>query len=145
MNTEQRITYSVAFKKVIDLVTAEVVEFETQDIVAEVIELTDAFYEALAVKQGLDATVDTGKSSRKSKRSSGKRDSNRSGSTKKQSSGPKDPNADASDAQIRFLKKLLDENNEEYDNDGFDLDGEEYFFDEFTMGSIQEPIEALKS
>ena len=147
MNTEQRIAYSVAFKGVVDYVTAGEVEFETQDIVAETIELTDAFYEAIAAKTGLDE--DEGKvakkSSRKSKRGSGKRDSSRSGSTKKKSSGPKDPNADASDAQVNFLKKLCRENDVDYDDDGFELDGEEYFFDEFTMGSIQEPIEALKS
>ncbi|KKL99552.1 hypothetical protein LCGC14_1813350, partial [marine sediment metagenome] len=83
-------------------------------------------------------------SSRKRTRTSAKRDSNRSGSTnRKKSTGPKDPNADATPAQIKFLKKLLTENDIDYDS-GFDLDNEEYFFDEFTMGSIQKPIEALK-
>ena len=150
MNTEQRITYAVAFKAVIDLVVGEEVEFETGDVVAETIELTDAFYEALALRTGLDEAEEAAPkartSSRKSKRGSGKRDSSRSGSTeKKKSSGPKDPNADASAAQIGFLKKLLSENDVVFDSDGFDLEGEEYFFDEFTMGSIQEPIEELKS
>ena len=145
INTEQRITYSVGFKAVIDLVTSGEVAFETNDIVAETIELSDAFYEALAVRLGLAPLEDdTGKSSRKRTRTSARRDSNRSGSTeKKKSTGPKDPNADATPAQIKFLKKLLGENNIDYDN-GFDLDNEEYFFDEFTMGSIQKPIEALK-
>ena len=147
MNTEQRITYSVGFKAVIALVNAGEVEFETGDIVAETIELADAFYEALAVRQGLDE--DAPKASRKSAKkrsgSSGKRDSSRGSSTeKKKSSGPKDPNADASPAQIKFLKKLCRENDVDYDDEGFDLDGNEYFFDEFTMGSIQEPIESLK-
>ncbi len=143
MNTEQRITYSVGFKAVIDLVAAGLVEFETTDIVAEVIELSDAFFEALAVKQGLDGTVGTGKASapRKRTRTSGSRDSARSGST--DSKGPKDPNADASKAQIGFLKKLLGEADIGFDN-GFDLNGVEYFFDEFTMGSIQAPLEFLK-
>ena len=147
MNTEQRITYSVGFKAVVELVCAGEVEFETSDIVAETIDLADAFYEALATRQGLDedAPKASRKSSPKRSRTSGKRDSARGDSTKKKSSGPKDPNADASPAQIKFLKKLLSEDNVDYDNDGFDLDGEEYFFDEFTMGTIQEPIEALKS
>ena len=148
MNTEQRISYAVAFKAVIDLVCAEYAEFETDDVVAEVIELTDAFYEAIATKTGLGDDEPAPKASRKSssKRSktSGKRDSGRGGSTKKESKGPKDPNADASLAQIGFLKKLLREDNVSFDDEGFDLDGEEYFFDEFTMGSIQEPIEFLK-
>ena len=145
MNTEQRITYSVGFKAVINLVTSGEVEFETNDIVAETIELSDAFYEALAVRLGLAPLgADEGKSSRKRTRTSARRDSNRSGSTnRKKSTGPKDPNADATAAQIKFLKKLLGENNIDYDT-GFDLDDEEYFFDEFTMGSIQKPIEALK-
>ena len=146
MNTEQRITYSVAFKGVIALVCAGEVEFETDDIVAEVIELTDAFNEALVTRQGLeeDAPKAKRKSSSKRSGSSGKRDSSRGSSTKKKSSGPKDPNADASTAQIGFLKKLCRENDIDFDDDGFELDGTEYFFDEFTMGSIQEPIEALK-
>ena len=146
MNTEQRITYSVGFKAVIDLVTSGEVEFETNDIVAETIELSDAFYEALAVRLGLAPLgADEGKSSRKRTRTSARRDSNRSGSTdRKRSSGPKDPNADATPAQIKFLKKLLTENDIGYDDEGFNLDDEEYFFDEFTMGSIQKPIEALK-
>jgi hypothetical protein len=147
MNTEQRITYSVAFKAVIDLVGSGEVEFETSDVVAEAIELTDAFYEALAVRQGLDEDAPKATRSRKSaskpSRSSGKRDSNRRSSTKTESKGPKDPNADASPAQIGFLKKLLKENDVDFD-EGFDLDGEEYYFDEFTMGSIQVPIEYLK-
>ncbi|KKL82602.1 hypothetical protein LCGC14_1983160, partial [marine sediment metagenome] len=145
INTEQRITYSVGFKAVIDLVNSGEVEFETNDIVAETIELSDAFYEALAVRLGLAPLgADGGKSSRKRTRTSAKRDSNRSGSTdRKKSTGPKDPNADATPAQIKFLKKLLGENDIDYDY-GFDLDDEEYFFDEFTMGSIQKPIEALK-
>ena len=144
MNTEQRIGYSVAFKGVIALVVAGEVEFETDDIVAETIELADAFYEAIATKTGLEEEAPKATRSKKRTRSSGKRDSAQGGSTKKQSSGPKDPNADASAAQIGFLKKLLGENNVDYD-DGFDLDGEEYFFDEFTMGSIQTPIEFLKN
>ena len=147
MNTEQRITYSVGFKAVVDLVTSGEVEFDTDDIVAETIELSDAFYDALAVRQGLPAlgADDSGKPSRRRTRTSARRDSNRSGSTdRKKSSGPKDPNADASSAQLKFLKKLLGENDFAYDDEGFDLDGAEYFFDEFTMGSIQKPIEALK-
>ncbi len=145
INTEQRITYSVGFKAVIDLVNSGEVEFETNDIVAETIELSDAFYEALAVRLGLAPLgADEGKASRKRTRTSARRDSNRSGSTdRKKSTGPKDPNADATPAQIKFLKKLLTENDIDYDH-GFDLDNEEYFFDEFTMGSIQKPIEALK-
>ena len=59
MNLEQRIAYSVAFKGVIDLVTAEEVVFETQDIVAETIELTDAFYEAIAARTGLEEDEDS--------------------------------------------------------------------------------------
>ena len=145
MNTEQRITYSVAFKGVIELVKSGEVEFETNDVVAETIELTDAFYEALAVKQGLGESEGKAPTrSRKRTRDSGKQDSPRGGSSKK-SSGPKDPNADASPAQIGFLKKLLKENNIDFDSDGCDVDGVEYFFDEFTMGSIQEPIEFLKN
>ena len=92
-----------------------------------------------------DAPKASRKSSKKQSSSSGKRDSSRKSSTKKQSSGPKDPNADASDAQIGFLKKLCRENDIDYDNDGVEVDGEWYEFDEFTMGSIQEPIEYLKS
>ena len=150
MNTEQRITYAVAFKGVVDLVAAGEVEFETQDVVAETIELTDAFYEAIATKTGLDEAEGKAakKSSRKSSRSSGKRDSGRGGSTsskKSTSTGPKDPNADASPAQLKYLKNMLKENDFEFDYDGFELDGEEYWFDEFTMGSIQEPIEFLKA
>ncbi len=149
MNTEERIAYSVAFKGVVAFVSAGEVEFETDDIVAETIELTDAFYEAIATRTGLDEEEAAPKgrtSSRKSKRGSAKRGSSRSGSTeKKKSAGPKDPNADISDAQLGFIKKLLNENDVEYDDDGFDLDGEEYFFDEFTMGSIQVPIEILKA
>ena len=149
MNTEQRITYSVAFKAVVEYVVAGEVEFETSDIVAETIELTDAFYEALATRQGLDEDAPKASRSRKSaskpSRSSGKRDSGRGSSTKKESKGPKDPNADASPAQIGFLKKLLKEDGIDFDDEGFELDDEEYFFDEFTMGSIQGPIEELKS
>ncbi len=149
MEQAERIAYSVAFKGVIDLVCAEYTEFETDDVVAEVIELTDAFYDAIATKTGLGEDAPAPKASRKStskrSRTSDKRDSARGGSTKKESKGPKDPNADASPAQIGFLKKLLREDGVSFDDDGFDLDGEEYFFDEFTMGSIQEPIESLKS
>jgi hypothetical protein len=148
MNTEQRITYSVAFKGVIRLVTAGEVGFETNDIVAETIELSDAFYDALAIRQGLPAlgADDSGKSSKRSRRGSGRRDSSRSGSTdeKKKSIEPKDPNADASKLQLKFLKNLLDDANIEYDGEGFDLDDEEYFFDEFTKGSIQKPLDALR-
>ena len=149
METEERIGYSVAFKAVVDYVCAEEVVFETDDIVLETIELTDAFYDAIATKTGMALLADTGKapkkSSSRSRSTSVKRDSNRSGNTKKQSSGPKDPNADASPAQINFLKKLLSEDGYNVGNeDGFELNGEEYFFDEFTMGSIQVPIEALK-
>ena len=57
MNTEQRITYSVAFKGVIELVAAGIVEFETEDVVAAVIELTDAFKEALSLRLGLGDAV----------------------------------------------------------------------------------------
>ena len=146
MNMEQRIAYSVAFKAVVAYVAAGEVEFETDDIVVETIELADAFYDAIAVKTGIDeveAPKATTKSSRKRTRSSEKQDSPRSGSTKK-SAGPKDPNADASPAQIGFLKKLLKENNIDFDDEATDVDGIEYFFDEFTMGSIQAPIEFLK-
>ena len=145
MNTEQRITYSVAFKAVIDLVTNKEVEFETDDIVAETIELTDAFYEALALRTGLDDDAPkVSKRTTTSKRTSTstRRESKSTGST---SIGPKDPGADASAAQIGFLKKLLKENRVSFDDVGFELDGNEYEFDEFTMGSIQEPIESLKS
>ena len=151
MNTEERIAYSVAFKGVIALAAAGEVEFETNDIVAETIELADAFYEAIAVRTGLDEEEEAPKarkkSTKKSKRGSGKRASSRSGSTKKKKSGTtaKDPNADASAAQIGFLKKLLGENDIDFDDDGFEMDDEEYWFDEFTMGTIQDPIEELKS
>ena len=145
MNTEQRITYSVGFKGVIDLVAAGKVEFETNDVVAEVIELSDAFYEALALRQGLDgdapstpaATNTVGRFS-----TSSKPVSKSGGSTSK---GPKDPNATASPAQIGFLKKLIRENNVPADDNGFELNGNVYEYDNFTMGSIQVPIEELKS
>lgn len=143
MNTEQRITYSVAFKGVIELVAAGIVEFETEDVVAEVIELTDAFNEALSLRLGLGGEVAEAapKATRKRTRTSATQASAPSGSTDK---GPRDPRLKASPAQIGFLKKLLREGNVEFD-DGFDLDGVEYFFDEFTMGTIQTPIESLKS
>lgn len=144
MNLDSRILYQVAFKGVVELVSAGAVEPETNDIVAEVIELTDAFYDALVAKTG--GEEDEGKSSSRRSSGSSKRASTRDGSTRKSTSaGPKDPNADASPAQIKFLKKLLGENDIEFDRNGFDLDGVEYEFDEFTMGSIQVPIEALKS
>ena len=146
MNTEQRITYSVAFKGVVRLVTAGIVEFETNDIVAETIELSDAFYEALSLRQGLGetaaplaATPTAGRFS-----SSPTQASPATGSTKAASKGPKDPNAAASPAQIGFLKKLIRENNVPADSDGFELSGTVYNYGEFTMGSIQVPIEALK-
>ena len=144
MNTEQRITYSVGFKAVIELVAAGKVEFETNDVVAEVIELSDAFYEALAIRQELGenaapkaATPTAGRFS-----SSPKPVSKSTGSTSK---GPKDPNAAASPAQVGFLKKLIRENNVPSDDAGFELSGVTYEYDGFTMGSIQVPIEELKS
>ena len=145
MNTEQRIAYAVAFKGVIDLVATGRVKFETNDVVAEVIELTDAFNDAYALRTGLDmgspkAASTTGRFS-----SSPKQESKSTGSTKKESKGPKDPDAAASPAQIGFLKKLIRESNTPSDSDGFELDGVTYEFDDFTMGSIQVPIEALKS
>ena len=143
MNTEQRIAYSVAFKGVIELVAAGELEFETDDIVAEVIEVTDAFYEAIETKTGI--AEDTGKVTSKRSSSSKKRGSKSTGSTKKESSGPKDPNAAASKPQINFLKKLCRENDAEYDDDGCEVDGEWYDWDDFTMGSIQTPIEYLKN
>jgi len=144
MNTEQRITYSVGFKAVIELVAAGKVEFETNDVVAEVIELSDAFYEALAVRQELGenaapkaATTTAGRFS-----SSPKQASPSTGSTSK---GPKDPNATASPAQVGFLKKMVRENNIPSDDAGCEVDGITYNYDEFTMGSIQVPIEVLKA
>ena len=146
MEIDQRIAYSVAFKGVIALVCAGEVEFETSDVVAETIELTDAFYEAIATKTGLDE--DTGKSTSKRSGSSKKRASKSGGSTKKSSGGakPKDPDAPATKPQIGFLKKLIRENpnNAESDSDGCEVDGEWYDWDDFTMGTIQEPIEFLK-
>ncbi len=142
METDARIAYSVAFKGVIELVAAGELEFETDDIVVEVIEVTDAFYEAIATKTGLDE--DTGKATSKRSSSSKKRGSKSTGSTKKKSTGPKDPDADATKPQINFLKKLCRENDIDYDSDGVEVDGEWYEFDDFTMGSIQEPIEFLK-
>ena len=147
MNTEQRITYSVGFKAVIELVAAGKVEFETADVVAEVIELSDAFYEALAVRQGLGETAAAPlapTSTPSASRFSTPTASPASGSTKKPASKPKDPNAAASPAQIGFLKKLIGEKNVPSDANGFELDGVVYEFDNFTMGSIQTPIEALK-
>jgi len=143
MDTDNRIAYSVAFKGVIELVCAEELQFETDDIVVEVIEMTDAFYDAIVTKTGLDGG--SGKSTSKRSSSSKKRASKSTGSTKKASTGPKDPNAAASPAQINFLKKLCRENDAEYDDDGCDVDGEWYDWDDLTMGSIQVPIEALKS
>jgi hypothetical protein len=141
MDLDGRILYQVAFKGVIDLVAAGEVEFETSDIVLETIELTDAFYEALATKTGGGSE---GKSSSRRSSSSKKSASTRGGNTSRKSTGPKDPDADATPAQIKFLKKLLDDNNIDYDRNGFDLDDVEYDFNDFTMGSIQTPIEALK-
>ena len=148
MNTEQRITYSVGFKAVIELVAAGKVEFETNDVVAEVIELSDAFYEALAIRQELGSNVPSTPavtSTPAASRFSTPTASPATGSTKKPASKPKDPNAAASPAQIGFLKKLIGENNVPSDANGFELNGVVYEFAGFTMGSIQEPIEALKS
>ena len=146
MNTEQRITYSVGFKAVVELLAAGKVAFETSDVVAEVIELSDAFYEALALRQGLDApsTVAATTSTPAASRFSTPTASPATGSTKKAPASPKDPNAAASPAQIGFLKKLIGESNTPSDANGFELAGVVYEFDNFTMGSIQVPIEALK-
>ena len=148
MNTEQRITYSVAFKGVIELAAAGKVAFETTDYVAEVIELTDAFYEALAVRQELGSNVPSTPavtSTPAASRFSTPTASPATGSTKAASKGPKDPNAAASPAQVGFLKKLIRENNVPSDDAGFELSGVTYEYDGFTMGSIQVPIEELKS
>jgi len=150
MDTNETILYQVAFKGVVELVAAGTVEPETDDIVAEVIDLTDAFYEALAVKTGAgeDAAPKEKRSrtrtssSRSSTRSNG-RDSGRGGNTDDKPKGPKDPNADASDAQVNAIKKKLDKANIEYDRNGFDYDGEEIFWDELTMGSVQRFFDEL--
>ena len=147
MNTEQRITYSVGFKAVIDLVTSGNITFETDDIVAEVIEVSDAFYEALANRQQLGTvaaapSTTTPTAGRFS--SSPKQASPATGSTKKAPATPKDPNAAASVAQIGFLKKLVRENNVPSDDAGCEVNGITYNYADFTMGSIQEPIEFLK-
>ncbi len=153
MNKDQVITYAVAFKGAIRLASAGVAGFETQDVVAEVIELTDAFYEAIASRQGLNASVGvaaaplaaspmpvpTSTPSRFS--TSPPQASAPAGSTNK---APKDPGAAASPAQIGFLKKLIRENKVPSDDAGFELKGVVYNYDEFTMGSIQVPIEELK-
>ena len=148
METEERITYAVAFKATVELVAAGVVEPETDDVVAEVIDLTDAFFEALAVKTGIgeeaapkEKRSRTRTSSRKPSTRSSKRDSGRGGST--ESKGPKDPNADASEKQIAAIKNKLKKAGIDFDDEGFDYDGEEIFFDELTMGSVQRFFDEL--
>ena len=138
MNTEQRITYSVGFKAVIDLVACGEVEFETGDIVAEVIELSDAFYEALSVRQGLGEDAPKAERSSKRTRSSSKRDSGRSGSTDDDKpKGFKDGSAKASDGQVKAIEGMLKANRIRFDRDGFEVDGVEYFWDELTMDDTQ--------
>ena len=144
MNTEQRITYSVGFKAVIELVAAGKVAFETSDVVAEVIELSDAFYEALAVRQGLGETAAAPSPTTPTAGRFATSKPAASPSTGSTSKGPKDPNAAASPAQVGFLKKLVRENNIPSDDAGCEVDGITYNYADFTMGSIQVPIEALK-
>lgn len=149
MEDTERITYAVAFKATVELVAAGVVEPETDDVVAEVIDLTDAFFEALAVKTGIGEEAAPKEkrsrartSSRKPSTRSSRRDSDRGGSTS-ESKGPKDPNADASPKQIGAIKNKLKKAGIEFDDDGFDYDGEEIFFDELTMGSVQRFFDEL--
>ena len=149
METEERITYAVAFKATVELVAAGVVEPETDDVVAEVIDLTDAFFEALAVKTGIGEEA-APKGTRTRTRTSGRKPSTRSsrrasdqGGSTNESKGPKDPNADASEKQIGAIKNKLKKAGIDFDDEGFDYDGEEIFFDELTMGTIQRFFDEL--
>jgi hypothetical protein len=147
--------YTTAYNGTISLLNTGDLEFETNDILAELFSIVDLMYEVLVNKLGDASPLDTSKPSRKRSSTSTKRSAssgrkvkdgkpnNRVAKKDKEQITIKDPDSDATDAQIGFLKKLLKENDVDFD-EGFDLDGEEYWFDELTKGSIQEPIELLK-
>ncbi len=146
MDTNERIQYSVAFKGVIDLLAAGVIKPDTNDIVMEVIDLTDEFNEALDVKTGASAGGKSKPSSSRSTRNSRDRSSNRRGSTDDENKDytPKNPDADASDAQIKALKNLMKNEGIDFDRSSFDWDGTDVYWNDLTMGNIQQYFDELK-
>lgn len=137
----------VAFKAAVDVFVAELTE--TEDFTGEVQALTQAGFEILITEIKKNQEANGGgsgnSSSRRTKKSgsgSKKRASKSSGKSKQ--TGPKDPNADISDAQRKLLKRLLGEAEIEYDDESFEWDGDDIFFDDLTMGTIQEYFDELK-
>ena len=143
---DTRIQVQVAFKAAVELVAAGEIELETPDLGAELKEYTALLYDVITAVVD-EKGGDSGNSRSTGKKSTGgsrKKASTRSGNTKKDTPRPQNPNKAASDAQVRFLKRLLDENDVSYDDDTFDWDGDDVAFDDLTMGSIQDYIEPLK-
>ena len=136
----------VAFKAAVEVFNSG--ETETDDFTGEVQALTQAGFKVLIteVTRNIDENVggsgNSGKSSRRTKKSAGgskKRGSKSSGNTK-----PKDPDADISKAQLNLLKRLLGDAEIEYDDESFDWDGDDIFFEDLTMGTVQEYFDELK-
>ena len=144
MDTNQRIQYSVAFKAVVELLAAKIIKPETDDIVMEVIDLADEFNEALSVRTGVD---DAGKAaSSKPTRRSRSTVSARRGNTRDDDKDytPKNPDAEASDAQIKALKNLMKNGGVDFDRASFDWDGADVYWEDLTMGNIQQYFDELK-
>lgn len=139
---EESILYQVAFKGAIELVANGIIELETDDFGAEVFAVADVFYDGLTVKAGQE---DSGKPTKKSFGSSKSKGSTQRGNT---NDGPitiKEPNAPASDAQLRKIKSELKKADIRYNRNGFELDGNEFEFDELSKQEASDIIEELMS
>ncbi len=145
MDTNERIQYSVAFKGVIDLLAAEVIVPETDDIVMEVIALTDEFNEALEVKTGASqgGKASSAKPTRRSRATASTQRGSSSDNEQKDFT-PKNPDADASDAQIKALKSLMKNAGYDFDRQSFAWGDEDIYWDELTMGNVQIYFDELK-
>lgn len=143
-DVDVRIQSQVAFKAAVELIAAEVIVPETPDLGPEIKEWTEIFYDVISAVVA-EKGGDSAPKSQATKRSSGgskRKASTRGGNTS--TPKPKNPGAAASDAQIRFLKRLLNENDIEFDEDSFDWEGYDVQFSDLTMGNVNEYIEPLK-
>lgn len=141
MDRDNSILFQVAFKAAIEVFVSG--NTETDDVIGEVTGLTDVFFDFLSERTGSDSPS---QAAPKKKSTAGRSTTSKAAASKSKSSGsvaPKDPTAPATEPQVKFLKRLLKENDVEYDADDFMWDGDWVSFGDLTKGSIQQYIDPL--